>query len=189
MTKIYHIDDMPLAPEYRRVVHESPHETVAQTVEDAVNKGVSLFKADLRGAILSDTNLINGNFQGAVMTGSRMINANLSGSDFSMADLGAADLTGATLYGARLNIVARADYMKMSGNYALVNAGFGYPLFISDQVINIASMLPMTPEELMSLDILDAASMGGAEFVDNLPRIREIVAFHLGLSVPASDLE
>jgi hypothetical protein len=62
-------------------IWESDHDTMAATVEAAVNRGADLRGADLRGADLSG--------------------ADLSGADLSGADLRGADLRGADLSGAK----------------------------------------------------------------------------------------
>lgn len=181
MSKIYHIDDAALPEEYRRIVFESGHENVGLTVQEACAQKASLYKADLRGADLSGMVLRDGNFQCAVLSGANLDGCNLSGADFAMADLSAANLKNCILQSAKLNTVGRVDYVEMTGEYAFVNAGFGYPIFISDQVVNIDSLSPMRPEDVLLLTVEDAYREGGYRFGDNLLKIQACIRFFLGL--------
>lgn len=71
----------------KETIYESEHSTKKGCVEDAVKKGVSLYRIDLRGADMA----------GADMTGADMTGADLRRADLRHADLRRADLRDADL--------------------------------------------------------------------------------------------
>jgi len=68
MINIHDIDDI--------VLFESTKETISEALEEAVQKGVSLEYADLRGAYVKNVDLSNGNFKSAQLDGATFVNVN-----------------------------------------------------------------------------------------------------------------
>lgn len=89
------------------VIFANDDDYTSDTIESAVSEGVSLARADLRGACLYRVNLHGANFEGANLEGADLGQtdlseanlkfANLQGANFDGADLRTADLRGADL--------------------------------------------------------------------------------------------
>jgi hypothetical protein len=88
--------------------YECEGNTIAKTVQEAVNKranlsGADLRSADLSGAYLSGADLRSADLRSADLSGAYLSGANLSGDYLSGANLRSADLSGAYLSGAYLS--------------------------------------------------------------------------------------
>ena len=88
------------------IIFESEKTTYKEAVEEAVESGTNLSKADLSEADLSGTNLskadlYKANLYGADLSGTNLYEADLSKADLYKADLYKADLYKANLYGAK----------------------------------------------------------------------------------------
>jgi hypothetical protein len=87
--------------------------SVAETVQEACEKGVCLTNVDLRGANLQQLYLVGAslkeadlglaNLRGANLCGATLINANLTGANLTETDLTEANLCGAVLSAANLS--------------------------------------------------------------------------------------
>ena len=89
------------------LIYKDRAKTVKKTVQNAIEKGISLFYADLQGVNLSSANLSGANLSGANLritnlSNSNLACANLTGANLCSADLCSADLRGANLTGANL---------------------------------------------------------------------------------------
>ena len=104
--------------------YEKDDNSVRDTVEEAVKQGVSLCKADLRGASLYGANLREADLRGAYLYGANLCEANLCGAnlrgaylrgaDLCEANLCGANLHGAVLYGAELSGTNNTPNIPMS---------------------------------------------------------------------------
>jgi hypothetical protein len=86
-----------------RVIYESDHQTIRETVEEAVTNGANLNDAYLNDANLIGANLIGANLIGAYLNGANLNGAYLNGANLNDANLRGANLIGAYLNGANLN--------------------------------------------------------------------------------------
>ena len=88
--------------------------TIKDTLEEAVKRGIelscaALFNANLCGANLSGAILLGANLRGAILRGANLNDAILSGANLLGANLWGANLRGADLLGANL-LGANLDY-------------------------------------------------------------------------------
>ncbi len=86
-------------------VYEKENNTIKDTLEKAVEQGVSLHAADLRGADLRRANLSGADLRTANLFEANLCRADLSGADLRFANLNESNLCGANLYGVNLNEV------------------------------------------------------------------------------------
>jgi hypothetical protein len=83
--------------------YECEDNTLARTVQEAVNKRADLSRANLSGAYLSGADLSRANLSRAYLSGAALSRANLSRANLSGADLSGAYLSGADLSRANLS--------------------------------------------------------------------------------------
>ena len=78
-----------------KIIHSGEFNSVKECVEDAVGKGVSLYKANLYGADLSGVNLSGADLSGADLRVANLYVANLYEANLYVANLYEANLSGA----------------------------------------------------------------------------------------------
>ena len=83
--------------------YEKEHNTIKDTLIEAIKKSANLRSADLSGADLSGADLRSAYLSGADLSGANLRSADLSGADLSGAYLSGADLRSADLSGAYLS--------------------------------------------------------------------------------------
>ena len=99
---------------------EEEGNTIKDTLVKAVNKGASLWKADLRGADLWGADLWKADLRGADLRGADLRGADLREADLREADLWKADLRGANLWKADF---WEADLQKLAAYNCIIPAG------------------------------------------------------------------
>ena len=82
---------------------------------DSLTQGISLEKANLSFAVLTNINLSNADLSGADLTDAKLIEANLSEAKLTNANLSGTNLTDAKLYGTDLERVDRYDTAIFKG--------------------------------------------------------------------------
>lgn len=119
-------------------------------VEQAIADGVSL-----RGAALSQANLLNAELDGADLRQADLSECNLSGANASECLLAGANLTGATLHGTTL---CESDL-----SYACMeSAAFG----ATDIFASVLKECHFSSLSAFTLDFIDADSMSGSHFIN-----------------------
>lgn len=103
-----------------KIIHQGDFENIRECVEDALKNGISLVRADLRFANLSDADLSGANLIGADLSGACLLNTNLSHANLSYANLIGSNLNHANLANTNLG---DADLINANLNDAcLINA-------------------------------------------------------------------
>jgi len=88
--------------------YETENNSIKKTVEEAIGRGIDLWKANLQGADLWKANLHGADLRGAYLRGADLWEADLQGADIQGADLRGADLWKANLQRADL----RGAYLR-----------------------------------------------------------------------------
>jgi len=127
-----------------KTIYSARLETIADCIEHAINDGVSLAAADLRGAMLAHANLDGADFSGAVFDGADLTGANLSECNLTNTSFRAADLSLSALCESNLTHCNFAD------------ASFSGTLLSGTMIENCAFTCPST----FTLPFWDATRLG-----------------------------
>lgn len=111
-----------------RIIFESNHKDIKETIMLAIKSGANLTEADLtvanlRGADLRGANLRGADLRVADLTGADLRGADLTVANLSGANLTVADLTGANLRGATL-CNTKFEHTKISYRRKIVEVNF-----------------------------------------------------------------
>ena len=100
----------------KEILFEKECDSVKELMVEAFEKGISFYRADLKGADLTDITLVNSNFIEADFTGAILYNSNLQDSNFSNAKLVNVDFRYANLSEVDFNSSILRDSFLMVAN-------------------------------------------------------------------------
>lgn len=161
----------------RAVMFELDGASMADTLIAALNAGVDIVDADLRGCDLSGIDLSERDLSGIVLIGANLSGASLQYTNLNMANMAGANLATADMRFAKM-VGARLNQARLPLGSALIMAGTGRPMFVCGRgTCEVSGYEPQHVMVWIDMTPSQAMEVGGEMLMEDLPRIKAMLQF------------